>query len=191
MEHELHIFMVRVFAWIMGALLISAFFASYSDVWDESAVPILIGKTLLALTGGMFVLAFVISRKVAKMLPSVAMATLIAYASFQGILFGLTYRAAYHASLAPVYTCMAVLFGILAVFGLRSGYDLSSTPSLLMCRSLRPAPLAFAPGSCSRSSVTIGSSCGTFPQASTTTSTGTKQQPLAPCRSISMWLASC
>ena len=100
MEHELHIFMVRVFAWIMGALLISAFFASYSDLWDESAVPILIGKTLLALTGGMFVLAFVISRKVAKMLPSVAMATLIAYASFQGILFGLTYRAAYHASLA-------------------------------------------------------------------------------------------
>ena len=100
-EHELHIFMVRVFAWIMGALLISAFFASYSDLWDESAVPILIGKTLLAFTGGMFVLAFVISRKVAKMLPSVAMATLIAYARFQGILFGLTYRAAYHASLAP------------------------------------------------------------------------------------------
>ena len=138
MEHELHMFMVRVFAWIMGALLISAFFASYSGLWDESAVPILIGKTLLAFTGGMFVLAFVISRKVAKMLPSVAMATLVAYASFQGILFGLTYRAAYHASLAPVYTCMAVLFAILAVFGLRSGYDLSSTPSLLIGVALAP-----------------------------------------------------
>ena len=51
----------------------------------------------------------------------VAMATLVAYASLQGILFGLSYRAAYGGSLAPVYTCMAILFGLLALFGWRTG----------------------------------------------------------------------
>ena len=51
-------------------------------------MPMLVGKTLLALTGGMFLLAYVISRKVDKMMPGVAVATLIAYASLQGIVFG-------------------------------------------------------------------------------------------------------
>jgi len=130
--------MVRVFAWITGALLISAFFASYSDVWDDNSLPLLFGKTLIALTGGMFVLAFIISRKVEEMLPSVAMATLVAYASLQGILFGLSYRAAYGGSLAPVYTCMAILFGLLALFGWRTGEDLTSTRSLLIGTAIAP-----------------------------------------------------
>src|SRR5689334_7879141 len=93
-ESDLHRFIANVFGWIAASLFISAFFASYSDQWDQSSMSMLVGKTLLAVTGGMFLLAYVISRKVGKMMPGVAVATLIGYASLQGIVFGLSYRAA-------------------------------------------------------------------------------------------------
>jgi uncharacterized protein len=130
-ENALHKFIANVFGWISASLLISAFFASYSDQWDESSMPLLVGKTLFAVTGGMFILAYAISRKVSKMVPSVAIATLIAYASLQGIVFGLSYRAAYDAPLAPVYLCISLLFGILAVYGRYRGIDLTSMRGLV------------------------------------------------------------
>ena len=130
-ENALHKFIANVFGWISASLLISAFFASYSDQWDESSLPMVVGRALLALTGGMFLLAYAISRKVSKMVPSVAIATLIAYASLQGIVFGLSYRAAYDAPLAPVYLCMSLLFGILALYGRYSGIDLTSMRGLV------------------------------------------------------------
>lgn len=130
-ENALHRFIANVFGWIAASLFISAFFASYSDQWDQSSLPMLVGKTLLAVTGGMFLLAYAISRKVSKMVPSVAIATLIAYASLQGIVFGLIYRAAYDAPLAPVYLCMSLLFGMLSMYGRYSGIDLTSMRGLL------------------------------------------------------------
>src|ERR1700745_2618228 len=60
------------------------------------------------------------------MMPSVAVATLIAYASLQGIVFGLSYREVYDAPLAPIYFCMSVLFGLLACYGRYSGVELTS-----------------------------------------------------------------
>jgi len=56
-ETALHKFIANVFGWISASLLISAFFASYSDQWDQSSASMMLGKMLLALTGGMFVLA--------------------------------------------------------------------------------------------------------------------------------------
>lgn len=141
-ENALHNFIAGVFGWIAASLFISAFFASYSDQWDQSSTSMLVGKTLLALTGGMFLLAYAISRKVDKMVPSVAVATLIAYASLQGIVFGLTYRAAYDAPLAPVYFCMSVLFGLLALYGRYKGIDLTSMRGLLTGAVLAPALVA-------------------------------------------------
>ena len=122
--------------------MISAFFASYSDQWDQSSASMMLGKMLLALTGGMFVLAYAISRKVDKMVPSVAVATLIAYASLQGIVFGLSYREVYDAPLAPVYLCMCILFGLLACYGRYSGIDLTSVHGFLIGTLLAPV-LAF------------------------------------------------
>jgi len=141
-ENALHRFIANVFGWIAASLFISAFFASYSDQWDQSSMPMLVGKTLLALTGGMFLLAYVISRKVDKMMPGVAVATLIAYASLQGIVFGLSYRAAYDAPLAPVYFCMSVLFGSLAFYGRYSGVDLTSPRGFLVGVVLAPVLVA-------------------------------------------------
>ena len=125
-ERALHKFIANVFAWISASLFISAFFASYSDQWDQSSVSLLVGKTLIALTGAMFLLAFAISRKVDKMMPSVAVATLIGYSSFEGIVFGLSYRQVYDAPLAPVYLSMSILFALLACYGRYSGVDLTS-----------------------------------------------------------------
>ena len=102
----------------------------------------MLGKMLLALTGGMFVLAYAISRKVDKMVPSVAVATLIAYASLQGIVFGLSYREVYDLPLAPVYLCMCILFGLLACYGRYSGIDLTSVHGFLIGTLLAPV-LAF------------------------------------------------
>ena len=142
-ESDLHRFMAGVFGWIAASLFISAFFASYSDQWDQSSLPMLVGKTLWGLIGGMFLLAYAISRKVGKMLPSVAVATLIAHASLQGIVFGLSYRAAYDAPLAPVYLCMSLLFGMLAAWGRYSGIDLTSMRGLLTGVVLAPALAIF------------------------------------------------
>ena len=138
-ERALHKFIANVFGWIAASLFVSAFFASYADQWDQSSLPMIVGKTLLALTGGMFLLAYAISRKVGTMLPSVAVATLIAYASLEGIVFGLSYRAAYDAPLAPVYLCMSMLFGLLALYGRYSGIDLTSMRGFLTGVVLAPA----------------------------------------------------
>jgi FtsH-binding integral membrane protein len=138
-ERALHEFIANVFGWIAGSLLISAFFASYSDQWDQSSLPMLVGQTLWAMIGGMFLLAYAISRHIGKMLPSVAVATLIAHASVQGVIFGLSYRAAYDAPLAPVYVCMALVFGMLAVYGRYSGIDLTTMRGLLVGALLAPA----------------------------------------------------
>jgi len=137
-ERALHKFLANVFGWIAASLLISAFFASYSDQWDQSSLPMLVGKTLWAFIGGMFILAYTISRRIGKMLPSVAVATLIAHASLQGIVFGLSFRAAYDAPLAPVYLCMSVLFGMLSVWGRYTGIDLTSLRGLLTGVVLAP-----------------------------------------------------
>ena len=137
-ERSLHIFIANVFAWIAVSLLISAFFASYSDQWDQSSMPMLVGKALFALIGGMFLLAFVISRTVDKMMPSVAVATLIAYASLQGVVFGLSYRAAYDAPLAPVYFSMCVVFALLSLYGRYTGLDLTSLRGLGIGLALTP-----------------------------------------------------
>jgi FtsH-binding integral membrane protein len=137
-ESDLHKFIANVFGWIAASLFISAFFASYSDQWDQSSMSMLVGKTLFAVTGGMFLLAYAISRKAGKMMPGVAVATLVGYASLQGIVFGLSYRAAYDAPLAPVYLCMSILFASLALYGRYSGIDLTSMRGLLTGVVLAP-----------------------------------------------------
>lgn len=137
-ERALHKFIANVFGWIATSLLISAFFASYSDQWDQSSLPMLVGQTLWAMIGGMFLLAYSISRHIGKMVPSVALATLIAHASLQGIIFGLSYRAAYNAPLAPVYVCMSLVFGMLAVYGRCSGIDLTTMRGLIVGVLLAP-----------------------------------------------------
>ena len=138
LERSLHAFIANVFGWIAVSLLISAFFASYSDQWDQSSTPMLVGKALFALTGGMLLLAYAISRSVGKMMPSVAVATLIAYASLQGVVFGLSYRAAYDAPLAPVYFSMSVVFALLSLYGRYTGLDLTSLRGLCIGLALAP-----------------------------------------------------
>ncbi|HWC16894.1 MAG TPA: Bax inhibitor-1 family protein [Terriglobales bacterium] len=131
-EGEVNEFIVHVFAWIAGALLISAFFASYCDRWDSGVLLEITGRCLFALIGVMFALAFVISRKVAKMPVSVAIATLIAYAAIQGWLFGLAYRFAYASSIAPVYLGTALLLAILCIYAAKFRKDLTSVSALLI-----------------------------------------------------------
>jgi FtsH-binding integral membrane protein len=131
-EHDLDKFMVHVFGWITGALLLSAFFASYADRFEADLPSFVTSNLAFGLIGGMLVMAFVISRKAGNMIPSVAMATLAAYAALQGMLFGFVYRMVYGVSLAPVYLISALVVGALAVYGLRSGTDLTSTRDLLI-----------------------------------------------------------
>jgi hypothetical protein len=125
-ERELNAFIVHVFGWIAGALLLSAFFASYSDRWIGGALFLITTRALFMLVSAMLVLAFFISRKVCDMVPEVAAAMLVAYAALQGFIFGLAYRGAYSASLAPVYLIMAAVFGLLCAYGKWTGSDLTS-----------------------------------------------------------------
>lgn len=140
-ERDLSRFMVHVFAWIAGALLISAFFASYSDRYDGSVGSFLVGQSIWIVIAGAMALAYFVSRNVADMPVSVAMATLIAYAALQGVVFGLLYRSVYGASLGPVFVCISVLFSLLGVYGFVTGADLTGRP-LLVAAACAPV-LAF------------------------------------------------
>lgn len=140
-EHDLSRFTVHIFVWIAGALLISAFFASYSDRYDGDAGSFLVGQSIWVIIAGAMALAYFVSRKVADMPVSVAMATLIAYAALQGVVFGLLYRSVYGASLAPVFVCISVLFSLLGIYGFATGADLTGRP-LLVAAACAPV-LAF------------------------------------------------
>lgn len=138
--------MVHVFSWITGALLVSAFFASYSDRYDGDRSSLLAGQSLWFVVAGMMALAYFVSRKVADMPVSVAMAALVAYAGLQGAVFGFLYRAVYAASLAPVYMCIATLFAALCLYGIGTGADLTSVRPMLAAVAVAPV-LAFVFGS--------------------------------------------
>ena len=125
-ERDIDGFIVHVFARIALALLISAFFASYSDRLDNDVALSVSNQALFLLVGGMLVLAAAISRKVADLPISVATATLIGYAALQGVLFGLAFRTAYACSFAPGYLSIAVVLGMLSLFGTRSHGNLTS-----------------------------------------------------------------
>ncbi|HVH86329.1 MAG TPA: Bax inhibitor-1 family protein [Terriglobales bacterium] len=131
-ERDVNRFIVHVFGWIAGALLISAFFASYSDRWDDAILLQVTSRTLCMFIGGMLALAFVISRTVGKMTIAVAAATLIAYAAIQGSVFGLAYRFAYNSSLAPAYLGAGFVFALLCLYAAKFRKDLTSTSALLM-----------------------------------------------------------
>lgn len=132
LQREVNVFIVHVFAWIAGTLLVSALFASYSDRWDGGLVLEITGRSLFSLIGAMFALAFAISRKAAKLPVSVAIATLIGYAAIQGSLFGLAYRFAYGSSIAPAYLGAASLFALLSIYAMKCRKDLTSAGSLLI-----------------------------------------------------------
>jgi hypothetical protein len=131
-------FFVRVFAWITGALLVSAFFASYSDRYDGGFSSLIMGQALWLVIGGMMTLAYLVSRKVGDMPTSVAISILIAYASLQGTVFGWLYRTVYGESLAPIYMCIATVFGLLCAFGIAKGVSLTSARALLTAAAVAP-----------------------------------------------------
>ena len=132
----LRAFFVRIFCWITGALLLSAFFASYSDRYEGDSSSflssLLMGQAVWLMIGGLMAVAYGVSRKVGDMPTSVAIAILIAYASLQGALFGWLYRAAYGASLVPVYLCIATVFGLLFACGKLTEIDLTSVRALVI-----------------------------------------------------------
>ena len=129
---------MRVFAWITGALLLSAFFASYSDRYDGDISSFLMGQALWLVIGGMMTLAYLVSRKVGDMPTSVAISILIAYASLQGAVFGWLYRAVYGESLAPIYVCIATVFGLLCALGMVKAISPTSARALLTAAAAAP-----------------------------------------------------
>jgi FtsH-binding integral membrane protein len=141
METDFRSFAVRVFAWITGALLLSAFFASYSDRLDgiEGTVASLVmSQTLWVAIGVMLALAYVVSRRVDNMPMDVAIAVLVAYSAVQGVVFGLLYRGIYGGSLAGVYVCIAALFGLVSLYGAWSKTNVTSAKVLLCATAIAP-----------------------------------------------------
>jgi FtsH-binding integral membrane protein len=132
-EADLRRFLLHTVIGIIGALLLSAFFADFADKKHEELSSFTIFPQLIWLmVGALFLGAGVISRTIERFTGSVAIATLIAYASAQGLIFGFIYRSMYGRSLGPMYLAIAVSFGILWIYGTRSGEDVSCTKSLLI-----------------------------------------------------------
>ncbi|HET9741402.1 MAG TPA: Bax inhibitor-1 family protein [Terriglobales bacterium] len=123
-------FLIKVFLWIIGALVVSALFAGPSDQSSLLANPVLSYQAVSLAIGGLLLAAVFISHKVDKMPGSVAMATLLAYAGVQGWLFGRLFQMVYRTSLAPVYFVIAVIFGGCAAYGWYFERDVTSWRSL-------------------------------------------------------------
>jgi FtsH-binding integral membrane protein len=131
-ESDERLFLQQVFAFIAGALAISALFAAYMDRYRASLSSFLAGQVIYALIGGLLIAAGLISRKIEKLPASVAVATLVGYSAVQGALLGYAYGAAYLESLAPVYLAIGAVFAGVWLYGRYAELDLTSVRSFLI-----------------------------------------------------------
>jgi hypothetical protein len=132
-EADLCRFMLHTVVGVIGALLLSAFFADFASKRHQELQSFSIFPQIIwVLVSALLVWAGVISRTIERVTSSVAIATLIAYASAQGLIFGFIYCSASASSLAPTYLAMAIPFIVLWIYGTRSGCDVSSLKSLLI-----------------------------------------------------------
>ena len=130
-EKEERRFLLRVFAWMVPALLLSA-------IATDAALAIL--EQLSALQGPLWIgwIAFAllmlaanwVSNKIEKMPGYVAVAALLGFAFVNGAIFDLLFRGLTGHSFLPVYLSSAALFLFIFIYGNQTEGDLTSFPNL-------------------------------------------------------------
>ena len=130
-EKEERSFLLRVFAWMVPALLLSAFAtdAATSFLSDLTPLQTLLWPGWIAFALLMFAANWV-SNKVEQMPGSVAIAALLGFAFMNGAVFDLLFRDLTGQSFLPVYLSSAALFLFICIYGSQTEGDLTAFPNL-------------------------------------------------------------
>ena len=130
-EKEERSFLLRVFAWMVPALLLSAFATDAAAAFLEDLTPLqtLLWPGWIAFALLMFAANWV-SNKVEKMPGMVAIAALLGFAFVNGAIFDLLFRDLTGHSFLPVYLSSAALFLFICIYGNQTDGDLTSFPNL-------------------------------------------------------------
>jgi FtsH-binding integral membrane protein len=130
-EKEERRFLLRVFAWMVPALLLSAIATDVALAIFEHASalqgPLWLGWVAFAL---LMLAANWISNKIEKMPGYVAVAALLGFAFLNGAIFDLLFRGLTGHSFLPVYLSSAALFLFIFVYGSQTEGELTSFPNL-------------------------------------------------------------
>ena len=130
-EKEERAFLLRVFAWMIAALVLSAIATDVASALYEqlSAVqgPLWLGWPAFAL---LVLAANWVSNKIDKMPGYVALAALLGFAFVNGAIFDLLFRGLTGYSFLPVYLSSAALFLFIVVYGKQTEGDLTSLPNM-------------------------------------------------------------
>lgn len=130
-EKEERGFLLRVFAWMVPALLLSAFATDAATAFLANLTPLqtLLWPGWIAFALLMFAANWV-SRKVEDMPGMVAIATLLGFAFMNGAVFDLLFRDLTGHSFLPVYLSSAALFLFICIYGHQTEGDLTAFPNL-------------------------------------------------------------
>ena len=130
-EKEERSFLLRVFAWMVPALLLSAFATDAATSFLTGLTPLqaLFWPGWVAFALLMFAANWV-SNQVEKMPGSVAIAALLGFAFMNGAVFDLLFRDLSGHSFLPIYLSSAALFLFICIYGSQTESDLTSFPNL-------------------------------------------------------------
>src|SRR5262249_19178315 len=124
-EKEERSFLLRVFAWMVPALLLSALATDAATAFLRDFTPLqtLFWPGWIAFALLMFAANWV-SSKVEKMPGAVAIATLLGFAFMNGAVFDLLFRDLTGHSFMPIYLSSAALFLFICIYGSQTESDL-------------------------------------------------------------------
>jgi FtsH-binding integral membrane protein len=130
-EKEERSFLLRVFAWMVPALLLSALATDAATGFVAHLTPLhtLFWPGWIAFAMLMFAANWV-SNNVAKMPGPVAVAALLGFAFTNGAVFDLLFRDLSGYSFLPIYLSSAALFLFICIYGSQTNGDLTAFPNL-------------------------------------------------------------
>ena len=130
-EKEECSFLLRVFAWMVAALLLSAIATDAGlAIYEQLSAlqgPLWLGWPAFAL---LMLAANWVSNKIEKMPGYVALAALLGFAFVNGALFDLLFRGMTGYSFLPVYLSSAALFLFIFIYGNQTEGELTSLPNM-------------------------------------------------------------
>ena len=130
-EKEERSFLLRVFAWMVAALVLSAIATDVGSVIYEQLSslqgPLWLGWPAFAL---LMLAANWVSNKIEKMPGYVALAALLGFAFVNGAIFDLLFRGMTGCSFLPVYLSSAALFLFIFIYGNQTEGKLTSFPNM-------------------------------------------------------------
>lgn len=131
-ELEQRRFITKVYGWMGGALLVTAFVAWYT-VTTPTLINAIVGNQILffGLLIGELVLVGYLAIAIQKMSARTATAVFIGYSALNGLTLSIVFLAFTAESIATTFVITAATFGVMSIYGYFTKKDLTSFGNLL------------------------------------------------------------